>query len=378
MKRALIFYACYGGGHISAANSMKEYIELNYPNIEPICIDFMDYLSKTIDKVTKTAYEEMAKKAPALWGSVYSRSEKGPLAKISTDSNKILAIKLELLIKKYNPDFIINPHPFSSQMCAYLKKKKKLQNIVLATIMTDFASHDQWLVGSEFIDYFFVSNSELKAELINKKIPEYKIFDTGIPLSNKFLINYDKNKIYSDFDLSNNKYTILFFAGGRFGLGKKNTKKILEDIAKYINNIQVVAVSGKNKKMENSFNLIVEKYNREKDIKIIEYTDRVPELMNISDIIISKPGGLTTSESLACEVPLVIINPIPGQEEKNAEFIEKNHLGYWIKKDDTPIGVIYQAITDKNTYNLYKENIKKFAKKNSTQNICKILFENKH
>ena len=98
MKKVLIFYACYGGGHISAANSIKDYIENNYPDIEPICIDFMDYLSKTIDKLTTTAYEEMAKKAPSLWGSVYSRSEKGPLARISTDSNKLLAIKLHILI----------------------------------------------------------------------------------------------------------------------------------------------------------------------------------------------------------------------------------------------------------------------------------------
>ena len=216
MRRALIFYACYGGGHISAANSIKEHIELNYPDIEPICIDFMDYLSKTIDKVTTTAYEEMAKKLPTLWGSVYSRSEKGALAKISTDSNKILSIKLDLLIKKYNPDYIISAHPFSSQMCAYLRKKGRLLDVKVATIMTDFAPHDQWLVGSAFIDYFFVAHSEMKNELINKGISENKIFDTGIPLSNRFLLDYDKEKIYSDFGLSNGKFTILFFAGGRF------------------------------------------------------------------------------------------------------------------------------------------------------------------
>lgn len=375
MKKALIFYACYGGGHISAANSIFEYIKSNFPDIEPINIDFMDYLSKTIDKVTTTAYEELAKKAPSLWGSVYSRSEKGPLAKFSTDSNKILALKLDNLIQKYNPDYIISAHPFSSQMCAYLRKKNKLQDIKIATIMTDFASHDQWLVGHEYIDYFFVSNSELKRELINKGILENKIFDTGIPLSNRFLLNYDKEKILSDFNLENNKFTILFFAGGRFGLCKKSTYKILEDIARYINNVQVIAISGNNKKIEKIFNLIVEKYNRVQDIKVLGFTNKVPELMHISDIVISKPGGLTTSESLACNLPMIIINPIPGQEEQNAKFIEKNHLGYWIKKDDTPIGVIYKAITEKEKLNYFKENIKKFSKKNSTKDICEILFK---
>ena len=369
MKKAIIFYACYGGGHISAANSINEYILSNYSDIEPVCIDFMDYLSKTIDKVTKNA--------PALWGSVYIRSKKGPLSKISTDSNKILAIKLNILINKYKPDYIINTHPFSAQMCAYLKKKNKLQNVKLATILTDFASHDQWLIGNEYIDYFFVSNPELKKELIGKNVLPEKIYETGIPLSSRFLLNFDKNKIYSDFNLSNDKYTILFFGGGRFGLGNKNTYKILEDIARYMPNVQVVAISGKNPKMEKSFKTIVEKYHRENDIKIFGFIESIPELMHISDIIISKPGGLTTSESLACEVPLIIINPIPGQEEQNALFIETNNLGYWIKKEDTPIGVIYQAITDTEKYKKIKNNTKKFAKKNATQKICEILFQKK-
>ena len=108
MKKALILYACYGGGHISAANSIKECIEKFYPDIEPIAIDFMNYLNVTIDKLTTTAYEEMAKKVPNLWGTVYMKSEKGALARFSIDSNKLLAIKLHFLIKKYKPDYIIS------------------------------------------------------------------------------------------------------------------------------------------------------------------------------------------------------------------------------------------------------------------------------
>lgn len=375
MKKALIFYACYGGGHISAANSIKEYIEKNYPNIEPICIDFMDYLNKTIDKLTTTAYEEMAKKAPSLWGTVYMKSEKGPLARFSIDSNKLLAIKLHFLIKKYKPDFIISTHPFSSQMCAYLKKKNKLSNVKLATIMTDFAPHDQWLVGSNYMDYFFVAHQDMKKSLEEKGILKDKVFATGIPLSSRFFLDYNKNALLKDFNLSNNKFTILFFAGGRFGLGKKNTYKILEDIARYMENVQVIAIAGKNKKMFDSFKDTIKKYKRENDIKVLGFTDKVPELMHISDIVISKPGGLTTSECLACGLPMIVINPIPGQEEQNAEFLEKSSLAYWIKEDDNPLGVIFKVVNNKNTLSTLKENVSKFAKRNSTKDICKILFD---
>ena len=375
MKKALIFYACYGGGHISAANSIKECIEKNYPDVEPIAIDFMDYLNKTIDKLTITAYEEMAKKAPSLWGTVYMKSEKGPLARFSIDSNKLLAIKLHFLIKKYNPDYIISTHPFSSQMCAYLKEKNKLHHVKLATVMTDFAPHDQWLVGSQYIDYFFVAHDAMKKSLEQKGISENKVFATGIPLSNRFFLQYDKDALLKDFNLSNDKFTILFFAGGRFGLGKKNTYKILEDIARYMDNVQVIAISGKNKKMFDSFNEIVIKYKRENDIKVLGFTDKVPELMHISDIVISKPGGLTTSECLACGLPMIVINPIPGQEEQNAEFLESSNLAFWIKNDDNPLGVIFKVFNNKDIVNNLKENVSKFAKKNSTKDICEILFE---
>lgn len=375
MKKALIFYACYGGGHISAANSIKEYIEKNYPDIEPIAIDFMDYLNKTIEKLTTTAYEEMAKKAPNLWGAVYMKSEKGPLARFSIDSNKLLAIKLHFLIKKYKPDYIISTHPFSSQMCAYLKEKNKLPYAKLATVMTDFAPHDQWLVGYQFIDYFFVAHDAMKKSLEQKGISENKVFATGIPLSSRFFLDYDKDTLLKDFSLSNNKFTILFFAGGRFGLGKKNTYKILEDIARYMDNVQVIAIAGKNKRMYNSFNEAVIKYNREDDIKVFEFTDKVPELMHISDIVISKPGGLTTSECLACGLPMIVINPIPGQEEQNAEFLESSSLAFWIKSDDNPLGVIFKVVNNKDVIHNLKENVNKFAKRNSTKNICEILFE---
>lgn len=375
MKKALILYACYGGGHISAANSIKECIEKYYPDIEPITIDFMNYLNVTIDKLTTTAYEEMAKKAPALWGTVYMKSEKGALARFSIDSNKLLAIKLHFLIKRYKPDYIISTHPFSSQMCAYLKKKNKLPRVKLATVMTDFAPHDQWLVGSDYINYFFVAHEAMKELLVNKGISEKKVFATGIPLSNRFFLDYDKDALLNDFDLSKDKFTILFFAGGRFGLGKKNTYKILEDIARYMDNVQVVAIAGKNKKMFDAFNDTVKKYKRKDDIKVLEFTDKVPELMHISDIVISKPGGLTTSECLACGLPMIVINPIPGQEEQNAEFLENSNLAYWIKDDDNPLGVIFKVVNNKNILDGLKQNVSKYTKRNSTKEICEVLFD---
>ena len=226
MRKVIIFYASYGGGHLSAAKSIQKYITENYENVETQMIDCMKYVNKPIEKVTTGAYREMAKKAPKLWGKVYEGSQKGLLSEISKDSNKLMAKKLGKLVNEINPDLIISTHPFSSQMASYLKEKGKI-DCEIATILTDFAIHKQWLVGSEYTNNFFVSNDSMKNDMIELGINENKIHVTGIPMSDRFFENFDKEKIYKMFELNSSKKVILFFGGGEFGLGREQTIKIL-------------------------------------------------------------------------------------------------------------------------------------------------------
>lgn len=372
MKKILIFYASYGGGHLNAAKSIKECIDNNYTDYEAELIDCMKYINKPIEKITTTAYKEMAKKMPWVWGRIYNDSQKGPLAHISSRSNKILAIKLLKLLREKQPDIIISTHPFGSQMCSYLKRKGKI-TAEIATIMTDFAPHDQWLVGSDFTDYFFVANTKMKEYLISKNIPENKVFVTGIPISSRFLKHYDKNEILDEFDLHDNMKTILFFGGGEFGLGKAKTFEIFEDLVKNFNDIQIIAIAGKNEKMKLKFEEIVQENNKQNNIKVLEYTNKVPELMSISDLVVSKPGGLTTSESLASGLPMIIINPIPGQEEENAEFLEEKGVGIWIRKNDSAYEIFQNLFSNPEKLEKMKENTEHLAKKHSTEDICKII-----
>ena len=373
MKKVIIFYASYGGGHLNAAKSIQECIINNYKDIDVELIDCMKYVNITIEKITTAAYREMAKKAPWVWGRIYADSQKGPLAHISSRSNKLMAIKLLKLLREKNPDLIISTHPFGSQMCSYLKRKQKITSKI-ATIMTDFAPHDQWLVGSDYTDYYFVAHNKMKQYLISKNINENKIFDTGIPISNRFLLNYNKNEIFSELGFTPAKKTILFFGGGEFGLGKTKTVEIFECFVKLFPDIQIIAVAGKNEKMKSAFSKIVEDEKRNNSIKVLEFTNKVPEFMSISDLVVTKPGGLTTSESLASSLPMVIINPIPGQEEENAEFLVENGIAIWIKKYDNPYEKLQNLFSDSKKLLTMKENTQKLSRKFSTQNICKILF----
>ena len=374
--KVLIFYASYGGGHLNAAKSIENCIKTNYKDMDVEMIDCMKYVNKTIEKVTTAAYREMAKKAPWAWGRIYSDAQKGPLAHITTRSNKIMAIKLLKLLREKKPNLIISTHPFGSQMCSYLKRKNKI-NSKIATIMTDFAPHDQWLVGHEYTDYFFVAHNKMKDYLINKGISESKVFDTGIPISENFQKQYNKKEIFDKYNLDESKFTILFFGGGEFGLGKTRTVQIFNNFVEETknNNIQIIAISGKNPKMKSAFEEVVNSNNAGINVRIIEFSNEVPKLMAIANLVVTKPGGLTTSESLASHLPMVVINPIPGQEEENAEFLESKNIAVWIKKSDDSKEIIESLLNNKEKISIMKENTKILARPNSTRDICDVLFK---
>ena len=375
MKKILILYAAYGGGHLSAAKSLKNYIDENFKDTQTDLVDCIKYINKSVDKITTGAYKEITKKAPWAWKQVYYKSEKGILSKFSSTTNKFLAYKLYQLFKIYNPDLVISTHPFATQMTGYLKKHNKI-NCKLATILTDFAPHQQWLVGKDYGDYFFVSHEKMREALVkNYNVPEEKVYATGIPLSSQFFKQFDNKEIYNTFGLDPAKKTILFFGGGEFGLGKDRTVTILQVLTKYLDNYQIIAISGKNPKMNTAFKELAQELGNPAGLKIYDYINTVPEAMHISDLVITKPGGLTITESLASHLPILVINPIPGQEVENAEFLEQEGAAIWLRNNDNPELLIDNLLKSTETLDQMKKNTEKLARLDSTKDICNILLK---
>ena len=372
MKKILIFYGSYGGGHLSAAKSIRDYIEKNYSDSQVELVDCVEYVNKLFNKLTTKAYKDFSKNARWIWKHLYYDSESGSLSRICNTINRLMAIKLNRLIQEFQPDLIISTHPFSSQMCAILKGKRKF-NCKVATILTDYAPHNQWLVKNEFIDYYFVAQQGMVDDLVSRGVNKDKIHVTGIPLSSRFLQTYDKQKILEDYGLTPDKNTILFFAGGEFGFGKDKTFNRLKAIIDNLPNLQVVAVAGRNEKMKERFDELVKTTRTESNVKILSFTNQVPELMSVSDLVITKPGGLTTTESLASGLPLIIIDPLPGQEEENSEFLENSGAGIWVKDSDNIETILLDIFNNPDKLETMKSKARLIAKKNSTQNIVETL-----
>ena len=125
--------------------------------------------------------------------------------------------------------------------------------------------------------------------------------------------------------------------------------------------------------MKLAFEEVLSDMNVENRVRVLPFTDKVPELMSISSVVITKPGGLTTTEGLVSNLPIIVINPLPGQEEENALFLEKNNVGVWIRKDDNPEVILSQIFNSPNKLEEMKEHTKLLAKPNSTKQICDTL-----
>lgn len=319
MKKVLIFYGSYGGGHLSAAKSIKDYIDTNYQDVETYLVDCIEYVNKIFNKVTTKAYSEMAKNAHWVWKKVYYAKDKGLFIKVNNTTQKLMSIKLNKLLQDYKPNLIISTHPFGSHMSAILKKQKKI-NSKIATIITDYTVHSQWLVLPAYIDYFFIAHDKMKKVLLEKGVQENQIKVTGIPISNKFLIKYNKETILPQLGLSANKKTILFFAGGEQGFGKYQILNILKLIIENFPNIQIIAIAGKNKKIKKDFNELVKAKNATNTVKVLSYTNKIPELMGSSDLVITKPGGLTITESLVSRTPNNSSQPYPWSRRKKCKL----------------------------------------------------------
>ena len=270
------------------------------------------------------------KLSPGIWDAMYDNPK---LVRRSQSIKKFLHNsshdKIDRLFKKYNPDTVVCTQAFPCGMVADYKRKMGLKT-KLVGVLTDFAPHSFWI--NEGVDYYIVPSLDTKERFIKKGLNPDSIKVYGIPMRSKFALQLDKGPIAKKLNFDPNVPTILIMGGGQ-GLGP--IQSILKSLNKVKMNFQIIILSGTNKKILHSLNRIAKK--SDKKIVIYEFANNVDELMELATLIISKPGGMTTSESLAKGLPMLIVNPLPGQEGRNTDFLIKKGIGIRIE-DSNDVG----------------------------------------
>ncbi|MDO8513053.1 MAG: glycosyltransferase [bacterium] len=365
MKKILIVSLRSGQGHLMAAKAIEQEFNLTHPQIEVKNIDFLDYATILSKEFYGKWYLDVVNAVPKFYGWLYENIDPSS-SDIRLFFDRINAQDFQTFLFDYDPDLVIATHFVPGNIATFWKTKYQ-KRYKTAMIVTDYEAHNLW--SDKLIDRYFVPTKEVSNELSGMAIEENKIFPTGIPIDRKFSKKYKIRKIRRKLGVDNN-FTVLVTSGG---CGVGDIKKIIDLIQDIPGKINILAMTGHNKELFTRISNIPSKVGKNK--MVFPFVDNAEELMSVADIIIGKPGGLTVSEALALGRPIIIINPIPGQEDANANFLTRNLAG--LQADDIKeLGKIILTLIDKpRLIKQLKENAKKISKSKAASLIVEKAIE---
>lgn len=313
-KRVLILSASAGTGHVRAADALAKSFA-GQPCVEAVeHLDALNYTNKLFHDFYSKLYLNLVKAAPEVLGWAYKASDepwKTDAMRLRLD--RLQSQKLVRFIRKFRPDIVICTHFMPTGIIAHLIEKGVIQTH-LSIVVTDMDMHAMWL--SRTFHRYFVALDETKAHLMALGLPEDRVTVSGIPVAPVFAEPVNRAELRVRLGLAQERFTLLFSAGA---YGVSPAEFVVAKLMQMRHRIQTVVICGKNAELQARVQSLVGEGNP--DFKILGYTQQMHDLMKVSDLYLGKPGGLTSSEALACGLPMAILSPIPGQEERNSDHL---------------------------------------------------------
>lgn len=322
-RRVLIISVSAGAGHLRAAAAVEAALAERHPDVETLNIDAMDYVSAGFRRLYKQGYLQLVNHAPTLWGYIYSRTGKqkrtGAAARLGRLVARLNARKLIKTVRSFAPDEVLAVHPLPVDILCGLKRRGKFAGRI-SVVVTDFDVHPLWIDPAA--DRYFASCEEVAHLLARRGIAREKTIVTGIPVMPSFARRAtpaDRARVRKALGLHPGKPAVLTSAGG-FGVGRvAEAIGVMAAAAGRAGGAGIVAVAGRNSKLRARIAAL----SPPRGVRLVSlgFRDDMHDLMAAADLMVSKPGGLTSSECLARRLPMLIVDPIPGQEERNAAFL---------------------------------------------------------
>ena len=354
MKRILLITGSFGNGHLQVSKNIRETFEKYYSDrVTVIESDLFLQAHPNLTPVLKKLY---------LYSFSYFRDIYGYLYYAGRNHSDISIYRyfsydyLKRLVKEGRPDIIISTFP--TPALSLLKNKK----IPIVNTITDYHFHKSWLTKGAF--RYYVATDGIEKELLKLGVEKNRIKKFGIPIAEKFDDNFDADEWLKYNKLNATKNTVLLSAGA-FGASTDFTM-LIEQLKKKSDDVQVVIICGKNKKLKKELEY---KYNEDKGVKIFGYTENMYEWMKSSSVLITKAGGVTISEALASNIPLILFNPVPGQEMENARYFQKHNIAKIAKNQEEVLKHVEQLLSKDSIENM-KFNMWKNYLPKASYNIC--------
>lgn len=334
--KALVLTISTGQGHHKTARAISDYLQTR--GIESEVVDAYKYFNSALSDFLEKGYLLTTKYARGMYGSTYSIEERrdhtGKINMVDL-TGKIVEKRFLEYVSKVNPDVIICTHVFAANLVSKYKATYG-SDVRTFGIVTDFTVHPYWEVPE--LDYYVIANSLLEEQMINKGISKEKILPLGIPIDNKFSVSVDKREARQQLGFED-KDTVFVMTGS---MGYGDVLKYVKELDEAPGDFQIVTVCGNNKKLKKH----IDEFESEKKIYNFGYVNNVDLVMDATDYMVSKPGGLSTSEALAKRLPMILIDPIPGQEDRNFEFLVNNGLAIGVSKELSVGEAMYQLTSD--------------------------------
>jgi len=367
-KKILIAYANAGAGHRKAAYAIDDVFKrMNRNDIEVKTIDTLDYSTAFLRKSYPAFYLFMVNKIPTLWGLGYylfdtrivNRLFILPARRIS---NSLNCSGLVDFLRQYNPDIVINTHFLGSEVMADMKRRGMLKDTKLISTVTDYFMHSFWV--DKGIDFYCVAQNESKEHLIKRGIPSEKIKVFGIPVSSVFAVRKGRKELCDRLNIKYGCRTVLIGSGG-FGVGP--IKELVKELST-IKDIQLLVVCGNNPKLYKEISEFAK--SSDMPIQVYEFVDNMDELMEVADVMVTKSGGLTSSEAMAKDLPMIITSAIPGQEARNCRYLIEAEAAIQAKNVRKAKEAILDLLNSDTKMAQLRQKIDQVKKPNSSYNIA--------
>jgi len=324
-KRIILMYISEVSGHHSATIAIEKAIKQIAPETEVLNINGFNYTNPISEKIINRLYMMVIKRTPQIWDYLYDNPKiVKALENIKASIHKFNSPKLKRLFNKFKPHVVACTQAYPCGMVADFKKIYH-SDIPLVAVLTDYIPHAYWVYDT--INYYVTPSEEVGTRLAQRGISADRIKPLGIPFDPKFNGPIDREIIFKNLGLDPKLPTILIMGGGQ-GLGP--IKTIVDSLEKVKINFQSIVITGNNKKLYKSLTKRAAEFKRK--TLVFGYMNNINELMDISTMIITKPGGITTAEALSKKLPMLIIKPIPGQEINNTIYLTR--MGAAIKVDN--------------------------------------------
>ncbi|OGX43731.1 MAG: hypothetical protein A3F87_00340 [Omnitrophica WOR_2 bacterium RIFCSPLOWO2_12_FULL_51_24] len=367
-KRVLLLYISVNSGHQKAALAIEKALNLLDPEVEILNVNSFNYTNPLVEKVINRTYLGVIKNRPEVWEYLYDNPKVfRSLGKLRDLIHRFNSGKLKTLLDEFKPDVIACTQAFPCGMIADYKVSFGL-NAPLIGVLTDCYPHSYWFFDS--VDYYVVNSETATNKLAEHGIPREKIKVYGIPIDPKFANDVDTDAVSEKLGLDTKKPTVLIMGGGQ-GLGP--IAELVNELNRTSRTQQMIVIAGSNNRL---FDWL-ERRKRSLRIKTAVYgfTSEVDELMSVSTLIVTKPGGLTISEALSKRLPIIILNPIPGQEAKNTEYLLSE--GAAVKADSAADAALLtdMLLGHRSKLEQMRGNAQRIAKPRSSVDIAKLILE---